>query len=396
MQIDPSTLLPAVIVVAIMLLVGLPVHEFSHALAAYRLGDGTAKLFGRLTLNPIAHFDPIGGTLLALTFIGSAATGTPFGFGWAKPTPVNPMNLEGGRRGEAIVAAAGPLSNLILATAAAIPLRYIIDKPQFYGPSDIFINVLFFFVQINLLLMIFNFIPIPPLDGSKVLFAFMDQRTVYQVRPFLEQYGFIILHRHPVLPARRLDRAADHRSDPECTSSRSWWASKVRQFRAHLRASVGPGERAGLVAWTTPAQLALFDRMHVADQRHGLDVVASLRAEGVTDPDLLVAGLLHDAGKGQTGLWPRIAYSLGQRYGEWIWRVAVILPGFGAALARLRTHAETSAVLADRGRLLGAHGRAHPRPGRADRSRVRRAAPARRRGELMTLAGAALDSGHVR
>jgi len=68
-----------------------------------------------------------------------------------------------------------------------------VDKPQFYGPNDIFINVLFFFVQINLLLMIFNFIPIPPLDGSKVLFAFMDQRTVYQVRPFLEQYGFIIL-----------------------------------------------------------------------------------------------------------------------------------------------------------------------------------------------------------
>ena len=100
------------------------------------------------------------------------------------------------------------------------------------------------------------------------------------------------------------------------------------------------------MAWTTPAQLALFDRMHVADQRHGLDVVASLRAEGVTDPDLLVAGLLHDAGKGQTGLWPRIAYSLGQRYGEWVWRVAVILPGFGAAIARLRTHAETSAVLA--------------------------------------------------
>jgi Zn-dependent protease len=193
LQIDPSTLLPAVIVVAIMLLVGLPVHEFSHALAAYRLGDGTAKLFGRLTLNPIAHFDPVGGTLLALTFIGSAATGTPFGFGWAKPTPVNPMNLEGGRRGEAIVAAAGPLSNLILATAAALPFRYVLDKPQFYGPSDLFINVLFFFIQINLLLMIFNFIPIPPLDGSKVLFAFMDQRTVYQVRPFLEQYGFIIL-----------------------------------------------------------------------------------------------------------------------------------------------------------------------------------------------------------
>jgi Zn-dependent protease len=193
LHIDTTNLLPAVIVVAIMLLVGLPVHEFSHALAAYRLGDGTAKLFGRLTLNPVAHFDPVGGTLLALTFIGSAATGTPFGFGWAKPTPVNPFNLEGGRRGEAIVAAAGPLSNLILATAGAIPLRYMLANPQLIDQFAIVANVLFYFVQINLLLMIFNFIPIPPLDGSKVMFAFMDRRTEYQIRPILEQYGFILL-----------------------------------------------------------------------------------------------------------------------------------------------------------------------------------------------------------
>ena len=83
--------------------------------------------------------------------------------------------------------------------------------------------------------------------------------------------------------------------------------------------------------------------MHVADQRHGLDVVTSLRAGGVRDPDVLVAGLLHDAGKGATGVWPRVAYSLGQRYGGWIWRVAAVLPGFGDALARLRDHAEVSA-----------------------------------------------------
>ena len=107
--------LPRVIVVAIMLLVGFPVHEFAHALAAYRLGDSTARFMGRLTLNPVAHFDPLGGILLAVTFIGSS-----FGFGWAKPTPVNPRNLEGGRYGEAIVAAAGPISNLVLAIAAAL------------------------------------------------------------------------------------------------------------------------------------------------------------------------------------------------------------------------------------------------------------------------------------
>jgi Zn-dependent protease len=183
----------AAIVVAIMLLVGLPVHEFSHAFAAYRLGDGTAKLFGRLTLNPIAHFDRVGGSLLALTFIGSAATGGTLGFGWAKPTPVNPLNLQGGRRGEAIVAAAGPISNLVLAIAGAIPLRFLLANPQLGGPSSVIFQVLFYFVYINLLLMIFNLIPIPPLDGSKVMFAFMDRRTEYQVRPFLEQYGFFIL-----------------------------------------------------------------------------------------------------------------------------------------------------------------------------------------------------------
>jgi len=180
-----------------MLLVGLPVHEFSHALAAFRLGDGTAKLFGRLTLNPVAHFDPVGGTLLALTFIGSAATGGAIGFGWAKPTPVNPLNLEGGRRGEAVVAAAGPISNLVLAIAGAIPLRYLIHNPelvdQLGGTGGIVFQVLFLFVQINLLLMVFNLIPIPPLDGSKVMFAFMDRRTEYQIRPFLEQWGFFIL-----------------------------------------------------------------------------------------------------------------------------------------------------------------------------------------------------------
>jgi Zn-dependent protease len=191
--VDPDRIIPAAIVVAIMLLVGFPVHEFSHALAAYRLGDGTAKLFGRLTLNPLAHFDPVGGVLLAITFIGSAAAGSAFGFGWAKPTPVNPMNLMYGRRGEAIVAAAGPISNLVLAAAAAIPLRYLIANPELALQIPMLVNILDLFVLINLVLMLFNLIPIPPLDGSKVLFAFLDRRTEYQIRPVLEQYGFFVL-----------------------------------------------------------------------------------------------------------------------------------------------------------------------------------------------------------
>ena len=179
-------------VIAVMLLIAFPIHEFSHALAAYRLGDGTAKLMGRLTLDPRAHFDPTGGVLLAVSvlFVG-------FGFGWAKPTPYNPMNLRYGRWGEAIVSAAGPISNLVLAIAASIPLRYI-DATNMEVP--LLADFLDFFVFINLVLMVFNLIPIPPLDGSKVLFAFMNPRTVWQVRPILEQYGLVILLAALLLP----------------------------------------------------------------------------------------------------------------------------------------------------------------------------------------------------
>ena len=130
-------------------------------------------------------------------------------------------------------------------------------------------------------------------------------------------------------------------------SSASWWAAKVRQFRSHVRARVGTDERAALVAWLSPPQLALFDSMHVADRRHGRDVVATLRRDGVTEEEVLVAGLLHDAGKGDTGVWPRVAYALGQVYGPWIWRMTGILPGWAVALRRLAEHAESSAALAE-------------------------------------------------
>ncbi len=183
-------LIAAVIVVAVMLLVAFPVHEFAHALTAYRLGDGTARLFGRVTLNPIAHFDPIGGTLFAVSVLASGGT---FGFGWAKPTPVNPLNLRNGRQGEALVAAAGPLSNLTLAVAAAIPLRYLLANPQLASDVGLLLPILDIFVRLNLILMLFNFVPVPPLDGSRVLLALVNPRTAWQLRPILEQYGIFIL-----------------------------------------------------------------------------------------------------------------------------------------------------------------------------------------------------------
>jgi Zn-dependent protease len=182
-----SELFAKIVVVAIILLVSFPVHEASHAFAAYRLGDGTAKLFGRLSLNPIVHFDPIGGLMLIVSFLAAN-----FGFGWAKPTPVNPRMLRGGRSSEALVAAAGPLSNLVLAAIGGIIIR-IVGLSGLRDLPDVVSFVLVYFVYVNLALMVFNFVPIPPLDGSKVLFAALDPSTEMQVRPMLEQYGFVIL-----------------------------------------------------------------------------------------------------------------------------------------------------------------------------------------------------------
>jgi hypothetical protein len=126
----------------------------------------------------------------------------------------------------------------------------------------------------------------------------------------------------------------------------AWWRSKVRQFRTHVTARVAPAEREALTERLIPAQLTLFDSMHLADRRHGLDVVASLRAEGVVDPDVLLAGLLHDCGKGDSGVMSRIVHSLGQAYGHWIVRVVSIVPGLRSELDRLATHPERSAALA--------------------------------------------------
>ena len=202
-----------------MLLVGFPVHEFSHALAAYRLGDGTAKLFGRLTLNPVAHFDPLGGILLAVTFIASSGS---FGFGWAKPTPVNPSNLRGRpsrrgarRRGRAGLEPRPGRRSSRCRCATSSPTRSCASRSPTSSSRSMLI-----FVYINLVLMVFNLFPIPPLDGSKVLFAFLPPRTVVAVAA-----GPRAVRLHPaaarvLLAARRLHRRAHHRSRSSMASSR--------------------------------------------------------------------------------------------------------------------------------------------------------------------------------
>lgn len=188
-------IIPHLVAAGLIILISFPVHEFAHAWTAWRLGDSTAKLFGRLTLNPIVHFDPLGGILLLLSSV------VGFGIGWAKPTPVNPNNLRGGKWSEAMVAAAGPLSNLVLAALGAIVFRALYAAYQ--GGTNLpfeLLEVSADFIVINIALLLFNFVPVPPLDGSKILYGFLTPRQQWQWRPVLEQYGILLLIAVAFLP----------------------------------------------------------------------------------------------------------------------------------------------------------------------------------------------------
>ena len=186
-MINPTELIPNLITVAIFLIIAFPVHEFAHAAVAYMQGDATAKLFGRLTLNPIVHFDPIGGlmTVVSVLFTG-------FIIGWAKPTPVNPANLHDRRNGEVLVALAGPASNFLMALVGAFVFRILdVAGVELAGTTVGF--VAYYFVVYNVLLAIFNFIPVPPLDGSALMYRILPPRLAWQVRPFLTQYGIFVV-----------------------------------------------------------------------------------------------------------------------------------------------------------------------------------------------------------
>ena len=158
-------------------------HEVAHGYVAYSLGDPTAKYAGRLTLNPLAHLDITGSIVLPILLYLSTAG--QFVFGWAKPVPYNPYNLRPGRFSEAIVASAGPLSNLAIALVGGLATRSGILSP---GASEI----VFLIVLVNVMLFVFNLIPIPPLDGSKLLFAFLPN-SMENVKIMLERFGFVLV-----------------------------------------------------------------------------------------------------------------------------------------------------------------------------------------------------------
>jgi Zn-dependent protease len=196
-SLNPDELVVNLILVGIFLLVAFPVHEFAHAAVAYMQGDATAKLFGRMTLNPVVHFDRVGGLMTVITIFL-----TPFLFGWAKPTPVNPSNLRDRRNGELYVAVAGPASNLLMAILGAIVFRVLM---ALHVPlPDLGWYAIWMFVVFNVALAIFNLVPIPPLDGSALLFRILSPQQAWKVRPLLAQYGFFVLIAFILLLSRPL------------------------------------------------------------------------------------------------------------------------------------------------------------------------------------------------
>ncbi len=185
--------MPEIIALSVIILIfSVIIHEVMHGYAALMFGDRTAEKAGRLTLNPIPHIDPIGTILLpGILLLLPLLTGTSPGFliGWAKPVPVNPLNFRDLKRGEIFVSLAGVGANFALALVFAV-LYHIVSA---FSPSLLALNVLEFGVQINLVLGVFNLLPIPPLDGSKVLIALLPYEAAKRFEAISFQYGFMLI-----------------------------------------------------------------------------------------------------------------------------------------------------------------------------------------------------------
>lgn len=173
----------------IILLFSVIIHEVSHGAMANYLGDPTAKYSGRLTLNPLKHLDPIGSVILPIFLVLMATiSGGGIIFGWAKPVPINPFNFRDQKYGQAKSALAGPAVNLGIALIFGLAIRFF---PSFFASLNL-LPLLSYIVYINVLLAVFNLLPIPPLDGSHILFTFLP-RSFESLKLFLSQYGLFLL-----------------------------------------------------------------------------------------------------------------------------------------------------------------------------------------------------------
>lgn len=161
-------------------------HEIAHGYVADKLGDPTARLMGRLSLNPIKHIDILGSVILPLTLV---ILRSPFIFGWAKPVPIEPYNLRNPKKDLALISLAGPLTNLTFAAILSIFLRILVSVfPNFDA-----INLFFYLIQFNVVLAVFNLLPISPLDGSKIITGLLPEKKAYAFNSFMGRFGMILI-----------------------------------------------------------------------------------------------------------------------------------------------------------------------------------------------------------